>query len=145
MSNWLAPLKRGLGGSGHLGMVHHDLRQIISEGADIIMKQRRTDLMPRFHYEVPTGVSVVNDEQMLEVFLAGVMARSVRTAEWHTERFAYPARQFGRIEQSGPWRQVAAGLGRHDHHPILLMERDVYCFNEMDWHVGQLKIGIGLG
>lgn len=145
MSNWLAPIKRGLGVSGLLGMVHHDLRQIISEGADIIMKQRRTDLMPRFHYEVPTGVSVVNNEQMLEVFLAGVMARSVRTSEWHTERFAYPAKKFSRIEQTAPWRALATGLARHDVHPILIMERDLYCFNELDWHVGQLKIGIGLG
>ncbi|MEQ1718225.1 MAG: hypothetical protein ABL907_19970 [Hyphomicrobium sp.] len=145
MTNWLAPLKRGLGVSGHLGMVHQDLRQIIAEGADIVMKQRRTDLMPRFHYEMPTGISVVNDEQMLEVFLAGMMARAVRTADWQTERFAYPAKKVSRIEQTAPWRALATGLGRHDCHPILLMERDVYCFNEMDWHVGQLKIGIGLG
>jgi hypothetical protein len=145
MSNWLAPLKRGLGVSGHLGMVHHDLREIITEGADMILKQRRTDLIPRFHNEMPVGVSVVNDEMMLEVFLAGLIARSVRSSEWHTERFAYPAKKFSRIEQSGPWRALVAGVARHDCHPILITERDLYCFNEMDWHIGQLKIGIGLG
>ena len=71
MTNWLAPLKRGLGVSGHLGIAQQDTLEIIREGADIIMKQLRTDLMPRFHHEVPTGVAVLNDDQMLEMFLAG--------------------------------------------------------------------------
>jgi hypothetical protein len=144
-NNWLAPLKRGLSVKGHLGMVHHDLRQLITEGADIIMKHRRTDLMPRFFFEVPQGVSVVNDENMLEVYLAGVMSMAVRTAEWKTERFCYPAKKFGRLELTAPWKALSTGLARHDCHPLILLERDVYCFNDIDWHVAQLKIGIGLG
>lgn len=145
MSKWLAPLKRGIASSGYLSFVHQDLREIIAEGADMIMKQRRTDLMPRFHYTMPTGISVVPDEQALEIYLAGVMARAVRTSEWHTDRFAYPAKKLSRIEQTPPWRALTAGLARHEFHPILVPERDVYCFNDNDWHVVQLKIGIGLG
>jgi hypothetical protein len=145
MANWLAPLKRGLGVQGHLGMVHHDLRELITEGADMIMKQRRTDLMPRFNYGVPQGISVVNDEGMLEVYLAGVISRSVRQSEWQTDRFAYPAKKMSRIETTPAWRSLATGLNRHDFHPILLLERDLYCFNDLDWHIAQLKIGIGLG
>lgn len=145
MGNWLAPLKRGLGAPGYLSMVNQDLRQLITEGADIIMKQRRTELIPRFIYEVPQGVSVVNDERMLEMYLAGVIAHAVSRADWQTERFAYPAKKMGRIEQSSPWRALASGLSRHDVHPVLIMERDVYVFNDRDWHVAQLKIGIGLG
>lgn len=143
--NWLAPIKRGLGVSGHMSMAHENTLEIIREGADMIMKQRRTDLIPRFLNEVPQGVSILNDEQMLEIYLTGVIARSVRLGEWQTQRFAYPAKKFSRIQQSTPWRALTTGLGRHDAHPILLVERDLYCFNEMDWHIGQLKIGIGLG
>lgn len=145
MSNWLAPIKRGLGVTGHLGIAHQDLREIITEGADIIMKQRRTDLMPKFHYGVPVGVSIVNDEQMLEVFLAATVAKAVRMSEWQTERFAYPAKRTSQIQQTGAWRALVTGLSRHDCHPVLSVERDLYCFNEMDWHIAQLRIGIGLG
>ena len=74
-----------------------------------------------------------------------MIARAVRSSQWRTERFAYPAKKFSRIEHSQPWRALTTGLARHDAHPILLMERDLYCFNELDWHIAQLKIGIGLG
>lgn len=145
MSNWLAPLKRGIGAAGHMALSHYDNLKLISEGADIIMKQRRTDLIPNFHYGVPDGVSILNDEKMLEIYLAGMIAKSVRSGTWSMERFAYPAKKFSGIEYSPPWRALTTGLGRHDVHPILITERDVYCFNDLDWHVGQIKIGIGLG
>lgn len=145
MSNWLVPLKRGLAAAGYLGISHLDARELISEGADIIMKQRRTDLMPRFNYEVPAGVAVVHDEKTLELFLAGMIAKAVKTSTWETVRFAYPARKMSTLEYTAGWRALSNGLGRHECHPILLIERDLYCFSEMDWHIAQLKIGVGLG
>lgn len=142
MANWLAPLKN-LGG-GFLGLSSQDRREIIMEGADIIMKQRRTDLFPQILHEVPHGASVLNDIQALEIFLTGLVAASVKLGTWQTSRFAYEAKAFSGIQYSTPWRAFASGLARHDCHPILLAERNVYVFAGKDWHVGQVKIAIGL-
>lgn len=44
--NWLT-LFKGSVGSGHLNLTSENMREVITEGVDIIMKQRRTDLIPR--------------------------------------------------------------------------------------------------
>lgn len=143
MSNWLTPIAKGLGVGGLLGLSSRELREVITEGADMIMKNRRTDLIPQFIRGVPEGAAIINDEHSLEIFLAGIISAAVKMGAWQNTRFAYEAKAFSRIYYTRPWRDFAAGLARHDHHPIVLAEQEVYVFGGRDWHVGQVKIAIG--
>ncbi len=145
MANWLKPIQRGLALAEHMSLARQDLQKLITEGVDIIMKQTRTNLIPRFIYQTPLGVKVVANEEALGVYFVVRMALAVQKAEWPTERFAYPAKKMSDIEQTEGWRALVTGLARHDFHPALLMEKDVYCFGGKDWHVAQLKLCVGLG
>jgi len=128
-----------------LGIAEKDMRAMIREGADIIMKQVRSPLMPNFTYGRPPGVTICHDEGMLEVYLAGMIAKNVRAGEFRTIEFCYPALQASRIMRYSCWREMESGLNRHKMHGILLVDHDIYCFDELDWSICQVKIGIGFG
>ena len=140
MSNWLALFSNP---TSQTHLARGNTREIIREGVDIIMKQQRTELFPDIRHEVPRDVAIVNDPDMLELYLAGVIAKLVRLREWRPQRFAYPARLMRTLTRSQGWRALEEGLNRHDHYPIVTTERDVYCFNGEDWNICKLQIGFG--
>lgn len=137
-SRWLAPLKRN---NGLVGLAHQDMREIISQGADIIMRYRNNPMMPQYVYGGPQeGIPVIRDDQALEMFLAALVASSVRNTRWGAQRFYYSCMDVPRIVNTAAWRAMMTGFARHDVAPQLTYEKDIHQFEGMDWMVCTVNI-----
>lgn len=131
MTKWLAPLKRN---NGLMGLAHQDMREVITQGVDIIMRYRNNPMMPQYVYGGPQeGVPIIRDDQSLELFLAGLVAASVRNGRWGAQRFYYPCAEVPKIIYTAAWRAMLTGFARHDVAPLLTYEKDVHQFDRTDW------------
>lgn len=144
MANWLKPLIRALGDDGVIDLARQhprDLDRVISEGADIVLRYRRNPMMSEFRHSAPTpGVTVVRDEQNLSLFLASVVAASVKTMRWERHRFYYPCREVPHIHYTQPWRSLMRGWIEQDIEPLLTHEKDVWIFDGVDWMICEIKM-----
>jgi hypothetical protein len=144
MSNWLVPLKRAFTGHGVIDIASQnsgDLRRVISEGTDIVLRYRRNPVMPEFHHREPiAGVAVVRDVRNLELYLASIVAESVRRTRWEHHQFYYPCLDTPRIMHTSPWRSLSQGTANHGIEPMLTYEKDVWVFEGRDWLLCEVKL-----
>lgn len=143
MSNaWLAPIRRGLEATGLVEQAHRqDLRHLIADGADIVMRYRRNPLMPQWDHGGPRrGIPVVRDEQALELFIAGLVAVNVKQMMWGDQKFYLQVIDVNRICRSPTWRSLISGLSRHELQPWLHYEPTVYVFENSEWVICDIKV-----
>jgi hypothetical protein len=143
MANWLAKI----GASGVSGIVSlanmgsSERSRIIGEGADIILRYRRNPMMHGFDYTGPIeGVAIIRDQQAWELYLASVIAASVRDTKWMRHQFYYACQDIPRIRETRPWRDLWSSVAKSELEPLLVCEKDVHVFEGRDWMLCEVKL-----
>jgi hypothetical protein len=126
-----------------MALVQEDAGRIIAEGVDIVMGYKRNPMTPKYVTRGPIPrIPIIRDDEMFQMYLAGLVAVSVRQQEWGRQRFYYPCLAVPHITKTKAWQAMEGSLLKYEVEPILTYENEIHLFEGQDWMLCVLRIAL---